>query len=68
MSTMNLDLTGVRRRRVLGWSQVKKYFAEWRRRARDRYELAQLDDRSLKDIGYSRCEAAREVVKPFWLS
>ena len=66
MTTMNLDLTGVRQRRVLGWSQVQQCFAEWRRRARERYELSQLDDRGLKDIGFSRCEASREVIKPFW--
>jgi uncharacterized protein YjiS (DUF1127 family) len=39
---------------------------EWRQRARDRAELASLDDRTLRDIGISRVEVWREINKPFW--
>ena len=39
---------------------------EWRRRARDRAELAALDDRMLADIGISRAEAEFLSGKPFW--
>ncbi|HTV90394.1 MAG TPA: DUF1127 domain-containing protein [Stellaceae bacterium] len=39
---------------------------EWRRRARERGELARLDCRTLRDIGLSRAEAEFIVNKPFW--
>ena len=35
-------------------------------RQRQRFTLAQLDDRMLRDMGISRCEAERESAKPFW--
>lgn len=35
-------------------------------RRKQRRELANLDDRLLRDIGISRAEAAREAAKPFW--
>jgi uncharacterized protein YjiS (DUF1127 family) len=39
---------------------------QWRRRARERAELAALDDRMLTDIGLSRAEAEFLANKPFW--
>jgi uncharacterized protein YjiS (DUF1127 family) len=39
---------------------------EWRRRARDRAQLARLDDRMLKDIGLTRADAQFLSDKPFW--
>ena len=38
----------------------------WHRRARERAELAALDDRMLADIGLSRPEAEFLANKPFW--
>jgi uncharacterized protein YjiS (DUF1127 family) len=38
----------------------------WRRRLRERDQLARLDDRMLKDIGLSRAEAIHLSSKPFW--
>ncbi|MEQ9349867.1 MAG: DUF1127 domain-containing protein [Alphaproteobacteria bacterium] len=38
----------------------------WRRRARDRRDLASLSDRDLRDIGIDRFTARREAAKPFW--
>lgn len=38
----------------------------WLDRARDRRQLAALDDASLKDIGVSRADAEHEVSKRFW--
>jgi uncharacterized protein YjiS (DUF1127 family) len=35
-------------------------------RQRQRYDLAQLDDRMLRDIGITRVDAEREAMKPFW--
>ncbi len=37
----------------------------WRRQ-RQRLDLAQLDDRMLRDMGISRVEAERESRKTFW--
>jgi uncharacterized protein YjiS (DUF1127 family) len=39
---------------------------EWRRRARDRTQLAGLDDRMLRDIGLTRADAEFLSNKPFW--
>jgi uncharacterized protein YjiS (DUF1127 family) len=39
---------------------------EWRGRARDRRELARLDERSLRDIGLDRGAVVTECDKPFW--
>jgi uncharacterized protein YjiS (DUF1127 family) len=39
---------------------------EWRRRSRERSELAALDDRMLKDIGLTRTDAEFLSNKPFW--
>ena len=41
---------------------------EWRRRARDRGQLARLDDRMLRDIGLTRADAEFLSSKPFWRS
>ena len=38
----------------------------WQQRHRGRRALRQLDAWLLKDLGYSRAEAAREARKPFW--
>jgi len=39
---------------------------EWRRRQRERRELALLGDRDLRDFGATRADAAAELRKPFW--
>jgi uncharacterized protein YjiS (DUF1127 family) len=38
----------------------------WRKRLRDRRELALMDERSLRDIGLTRHDAFYEARKPFW--
>ena len=38
----------------------------WRRRARERQQLAQLSERDLRDIGMSRGTVYAELQKPFW--
>ena len=40
--------------------------AKWRRRSRDRSALVTMSDRSLRDIGITRYDAAYEASKPFW--
>jgi uncharacterized protein YjiS (DUF1127 family) len=48
------------------WMRIKRVIAEWRYRARSRHELANLNDRQLRDIGLSRYSANFEWSKPFW--
>ena len=38
----------------------------WRRRRRERDQLARLDERMLADIGLSRGDAEFLINKPFW--
>ena len=38
----------------------------WQERDRQRRHLAALDDRLLRDMGFSRADAARESALPFW--
>ena len=38
----------------------------WHQRARQRRQLMRLDDKLLKDIGLTRCDAETEATKPFW--
>ena len=38
----------------------------WRRRARERSQLARLSERDLHDIGMSRGTVYAELQKPFW--
>jgi uncharacterized protein YjiS (DUF1127 family) len=39
---------------------------EWRRRSRDRHQLAQFNERMLADIGLTRGDAEFIANKPFW--
>jgi len=41
-------------------------FVMWRQRAQARRDLAQMDVRSLRDIGISPAAAAYESGQPFW--
>lgn len=47
-----------------GW--VVATLHQWRRRARERAEIAQLDERTLADIGLTRGDAEFLANKPFW--
>ena len=38
----------------------------WNERARQRWQLRELDDRMLQDIGVTRADAEAEWDKPFW--
>jgi uncharacterized protein YjiS (DUF1127 family) len=40
--------------------------AVWRRRIRERQQLARLSERDLRDIGLSRAALYSELRKPFW--
>ena len=46
------------------WAIAK--IREWRRRSRERAQLAALDDRMLRDIGLSCADREFLANKPFW--
>jgi uncharacterized protein YjiS (DUF1127 family) len=48
------------------YTAFKHVLHAWRQRARERDELAHLDERSLRDLGLSASTAEFEVNKPFW--
>jgi uncharacterized protein YjiS (DUF1127 family) len=48
------------------WGAIITSISRWRDRARQRRQLASLDDRMLADLGISRCDVMRECDKPFW--
>jgi len=54
--------------RLFSWDQVKRRIAEWQRRSLSRNELESLSDATLRDIGVTRCDAHREMSKPFWMA
>jgi uncharacterized protein YjiS (DUF1127 family) len=66
MST--ITTTTFRGTRLSRWDQLKLRIAEWQRRTRSRYELEGLSDATLRDIGITRCDAHREMNKPFWMA
>jgi len=43
-----------------------KMVSEWRRRMSSHSELMTMSDRTLQDIGLSRCDAKFEAGKSFW--
>lgn len=45
---------------------VTETLRTWRLRARERAQLGRLSDRTLKDIGLTRCATSFEASKPFW--
>jgi uncharacterized protein YjiS (DUF1127 family) len=52
---------------IMGWvTALRSKLALWRERSQSRNRLAAMDGAALKDIGLSRCDAWREVNKPFW--
>jgi uncharacterized protein YjiS (DUF1127 family) len=49
------------------WGYMKHRLVQWRRRAKARHELQGLSDATLRDLGLTRCDAANESTKPFWM-
>jgi len=61
-------ISNFRSRRAFSWDQIVRRIAEWQRRSRSRQELQGLSDTTLQDIGITRCDAHREIHKPFWMA
>jgi uncharacterized protein YjiS (DUF1127 family) len=73
-STMTSPIPGLRLRmasapslplRAVARVALERLFV-WLTLARSRRDLAQLDDRALRDIGIDRATAIEESSKPFW--
>ena len=65
---MNITFTSYGVRPGSRWNHLLRHLAEWRRRSYTRYELQNLSDQTLRDIGLTRCEVHREATKPFWMA
>lgn len=50
------------------YTAFNQILAGWRRRARERRELATLDSRTVRDLGLTPSDIQFEVNKPFWRS
>ena len=50
------------------YTAFSQILASWRRRARERRELATLDSRTIRDLGLTTSDVQFEVNKPFWRS
>ncbi len=48
------------------FSRLAAQFATWRRRARERADLALIEERDLRELGLSRAVLEFELNKPFW--
>ena len=48
------------------FTAFNQILATWRRRARERHELARLDQRTIRDLGLSPGDIQFEASKPFW--
>ena len=48
---------------IFPWLEL---LASWWELARQRRDLAALDDRALQDVGLSRSDIEGEISKPFW--
>lgn len=59
-------LTSILTRPELRALRVTLPLGAWVRVARERRQLAQMDERRLRDLGIDPAEAAREAARPFW--
>ena len=63
MMAIDMDLTTGGNGR---FARIRNAFSTWLGRARDRRALAALDDRTLRDIGLTRCEIEAEIARRRW--
>ena len=65
----NTETLGLFRRRITlstAFGYGMRLCAEWLERTRQRHQLAQFDERMLRDIGIRRSDVVAETTKPFW--
>jgi uncharacterized protein YjiS (DUF1127 family) len=49
------------------WHRVKHSFVTWRDRGNSRFELKNLSDNALRDVGLARGNERFKRARPFWL-
>jgi uncharacterized protein YjiS (DUF1127 family) len=64
---LNMQLVQPCQERAVARPTLVAAVAWWRKRARQREELARLDEWSRRDLGVSEADVWNEVRKPFWL-
>ncbi|MDD0841610.1 DUF1127 domain-containing protein [Pseudomonas sp. Gutcm_11s] len=52
--------------RGIGWKAWWMRLRRWRELARQRRQLAMLDESALKDMGLTRGDVMQECERPFW--
>lgn len=52
--------------RSIGWKAGWVRLQRWQELARQRRQLAMLDEMALKDMGLSRADVMQESERPFW--
>lgn len=63
---IRLSLPVTRHRRSVATPRLLAWLGAVMDMARQRYALAELDDRLLRDAGITRAEAREEARKPIW--
>ena len=48
------------------FTAIRQILATWRQRTKERRELANLDYRTMRDLGISPTDVVFEANKPFW--
>jgi uncharacterized protein YjiS (DUF1127 family) len=48
------------------YTALGQVFTTWRRRSRERRELALIDHRTMRELGLTEGQIAYEASKPFW--
>ena len=56
----------IRVERLPSLAGIWRMLRRWRQLARERGQLARLNDAALKDLGLSRADALQEAERPFW--
>lgn len=64
--SMVMESVAGRVRRSNGTDGLRALVASWYERLISRNQLAELDDRLLRDIGLTRADVDVELSKPFW--
>ena len=50
----------------MSWNSLKALLRTWSLRARSRRDIAQLDERTIADLGLTPSQVEFEARKPFW--
>lgn len=66
MTVVTRDVLKLENRRLITFNGILNWLKLSSQIARERKQLAALDDAGLKDIGLSRAEIREELLRPVW--